>query len=163
MSSSERLQPALLDRLTDSDPERKVETRDQRIMSIDRLRGSVRRDLGFLLSTAHLEALVDLSEAAEVRRSVLNYGIPNIAGTDLAGVEAADIERAVRDAILQFEPRLLAKTLEVSLEIEPGDMHRNAMVFRIQADLRIDKEIQPVLWKSELDLDTGNVDVREGD
>jgi len=42
---ADALQPALLDRLTDHDPTRKVEGRDERVLSRAQLRASVLRDL----------------------------------------------------------------------------------------------------------------------
>ena len=51
LSQQERLQPSLLDRLTDRDPERKVESRTERVLSLQQLRKSViRSDLGMVKS-----------------------------------------------------------------------------------------------------------------
>ena len=47
----ERLQPALLDRLTDDSPDKQVESRDDRVISLKRLRQSVVRDLEWLFNT----------------------------------------------------------------------------------------------------------------
>jgi len=44
----ERLQPSLLDRLTDNSPQATVESRDERVMSSRQLRKSVLRDLEWL-------------------------------------------------------------------------------------------------------------------
>ena len=41
----DRLQPALLDRLTDDEPEKKQEPRESRVLSKKQLRQSVLRDL----------------------------------------------------------------------------------------------------------------------
>jgi len=45
VGARDALQPALLDRLTDHDPGRKVEGRDERVLSRSQLRASVLRDL----------------------------------------------------------------------------------------------------------------------
>jgi len=45
----ERLQPALLDRLTDLEPDARQEAREQRVMSKARLRQAVLRDLARLV------------------------------------------------------------------------------------------------------------------
>ena len=52
------LQPALLDRLTDSDPSRKTESRDERIISRTQLRALVLRDLSWLFNTTNISAEV---------------------------------------------------------------------------------------------------------
>ena len=55
----ERLQPALLDRLTDNNPDSTVEARGERVIDIDRLRDIIRRDLSWLLNTNNLESQFD--------------------------------------------------------------------------------------------------------
>ena len=55
LTPQERLQPSLLDRLTDSAPDTKRESRDRRVLSMRRLRSAVLRDLAWLLNTGHLE------------------------------------------------------------------------------------------------------------
>jgi type VI secretion system protein ImpF len=42
---TERLQPSLLDRLTDDDPTNSKETRDSRVIDLRRLREIIQRDL----------------------------------------------------------------------------------------------------------------------
>ena len=47
----EQLQPALLDRLTDDQPDKKLEPRMERVISKRRLRDAVLRDLTWLFNT----------------------------------------------------------------------------------------------------------------
>ena len=49
LRNQDRLQPALLDRLTDDNPESKVETAEARVINRNRLRDMVLRDLAWLL------------------------------------------------------------------------------------------------------------------
>ena len=51
LTPQERLQPALLDRLTDDNPESQVEPREMRVMSRNRMREAVLRDLSWLFNT----------------------------------------------------------------------------------------------------------------
>jgi len=88
LTQKERLQPSLLDRLTDDEREHKQESRDKRVLSPARLRECVRRDLTWLLNTTHLAALEDLDAHPEVARSVLNYGMPDLAGRTVSSVPA---------------------------------------------------------------------------
>ena len=53
---AERLQPSLLDRLTDDAPGDLQEARDMRVIDIRRLREIVQRDLSFLLNTNNSES-----------------------------------------------------------------------------------------------------------
>lgn len=162
LTSQERLQPALLDRLTDLDPEQKIESRDRRILSMQRLRECVRRDLAWLLNAGRLETVVDLDDYPRVADSVLNYGIPDLAGMSLAGADTAALEKAVRNVILRFEPRLLKRTLKVTIEADTSSMQRNAVIFRIEADLWSEPVPQAILLQTEVDLETGGVTVQEG-
>ena len=54
VSARDTLQPALLDRLTDHDPARKVEGREERVISRAQLRASVLRDLSWLFNSTNL-------------------------------------------------------------------------------------------------------------
>ena len=51
LATKERLQPCLLDRLTDDEPEKSTESRDRRVFSLRQLRQAVLRDLSWLLNT----------------------------------------------------------------------------------------------------------------
>ncbi|MEC8493902.1 MAG: GPW/gp25 family protein, partial [Planctomycetota bacterium] len=78
--SRERLQPALLDRLTDHAPSKDVESIDERVFSMKRLRVSVQRDLQWLFNTSAMFSAEDADLHPEVATSVLNFGMPNFAG-----------------------------------------------------------------------------------
>ena len=115
LTHKERLQPSLLDRLTDLEPEKTQESREQRVFALTRLRESVLRDLAWLLNTTNLAAAQDLSRYPQVASSVLNFGMPDLSGTSVAGTDSATLERALRQAIVDFEPRILRHTLSVRL------------------------------------------------
>ena len=80
LTPKERLQPSLLDRLTDDEPDKLHEAMDKRVLSPQRLRESVRRDITWLLNTPNLGAVQDLSAYPEVERSTMNFGIPDLSG-----------------------------------------------------------------------------------
>jgi type VI secretion system protein ImpF len=157
----ERLQPSLLDRLTDDVPETREEGRDKRVLSLSQLRASVLRDIGWLLNTVHLHASQDLSAWPEVSSSTVNYGIPDLAGTSAAGRNTAALERAVRQAVLNFEPRILSDSLKVTVRIEPEQMSRHALLFIIEGQLWAQPVPLSLYLKTELDLETGTVTVAE--
>jgi type VI secretion system protein ImpF len=159
LTQKERLQPSLLDRLTDNDPERKQESRDARVLSPSRLRDCVRRDLAWLLNTTHLKAMQSLDEHPQVARSVVNYGMPDMAGRTASGVDATTLEQAIRRVILDFEPRLVAKTLRVKLFVDEKQMNHNAMSFDIEAELWAQPLPLRLFLRTSLDLETGSVDV----
>lgn len=157
----ERLQPSLLDRLTDDNPDSREESRDKRVLSLTQLRSSVLRDIGWLLNTIHLQASQDLTEWPAVASSTVNYGIPDLAGTSAAGRNTAALERAVRQALLDFEPRILSDSLKVTVRMEPEQMSRHAMLFIIEGRLWAQPVPLSLYLKTELDLETGSVTVAE--
>lgn len=161
LSFSERLQPSLLDRLADEAPGQSDEARSRRVISLTRLRSLVRRDLGWLLNAGHMEPLVDLSPYPRVRDSVLNYGIPDLSGSAVTDLDGEQIERIIKNAILTYEPRILAKSLRVRAEVSPDSMNQNAIVFEIEGQLWAQPMPAELFLKTEIDLETGQVDVRD--
>jgi type VI secretion system protein ImpF len=159
LSLKERLQPSLLDRLTDLEPDKTQESRDRRVFSVARLRESVLRDLAWLMNTANLACVQDLSRYPEVASSVLNYGIPALSGATLASTDVQALERAIKQAIADFEPRILRHTLSVRLDIDEGRMNRNAMTFLIEGELWAQPVPLRLFLKTEIDLELGDVKV----
>jgi type VI secretion system protein ImpF len=158
----ERLQPSLLDRLTDDEPTHLHETLDKRVLSLSRLRQSVLRDLGWLLNSTALEAVQDLQDAPYAARSVLNYGMPNLSGVAASGIDVHALERRLRQAIVDFEPRLLQNSLRVRVITAKDEMNVNALTFLIEADLWAQPLPTHLFIRSILDLETGHVEVAEG-
>lgn len=161
LSPQERLQPSLLDRLTDESPQSGIESRDQRMISVQRLRDVVRRDLGWLLNCVHLEATEDLSAWPLVARSTLNYGIPETTGIPVANINVEMLQRRLRQAILDFEPRLVRNKLSVTVEKQAAVMSRNSLVFLIQGEMWAQPLPQSIFVRTEFDLETGVVKVDE--
>ena len=162
LAPQERLQPSLLDRLTDEKPQSGVESRDQRMISWQRLRDAVRRDLAWLLNCVHLEATDDLSEWPLVARSTLNYGMPETSGVPLANINVEMLQKRVRQAILDFEPRLVRNKLSVTIEKQAAVMNRNSLVFLIEGEVWAQPVPQSICVRTEFDLETGVVKVDEG-
>lgn len=161
LTPQERLQPSLLDRLTDTDPESTSESRERRVLSIQRLRAGVLRDLGWLLNTGRLDAVQDLDDYPDARDSVINYGMPDLTGISLSGVDAKRLEKSVRETIIRFEPRINSKTLKVELNVDKDRMDSTSMAFSIQGELWAHPTPIALYLKTEFDLETGDADVSE--
>lgn len=161
LQHTERLQPSLLDRLTDNAPEHKTESREQRVLSSRQLRQSVLRDLSWLLNTSSLESMIDLSDVPYVSHSVLNYGIPALSGTNLSGADLPLIHRKIRQAIIDFEPRILPDSVNLEVITDDENMSHQAMCFKIEGDLWAQPLPIHLYIRSDLDLETGEVTVKE--
>jgi type VI secretion system protein ImpF len=163
LSSKDMLQPSLLDRLTDDEPGVHVESVEKRVLSLARLRESVRRDLGFLLNSTHMSAMQPLGDFPEVEHSTLNYGIPDVAGRPAATIDRGALARAVRQAIHDFEPRLLRQSVKVSVEVDPGGFGANTLRFDIEADLWSQPLPLRLRLRTNLNLEDGEAVVVEAD
>jgi type VI secretion system protein ImpF len=161
LTLKERLQPSLLDRLTDRDPGNQQESRDRRVISESRLRASVIRDLEWLLNTASLDSTYDLEAFPAVRASTLNYGIPDLAGVVASSIEPAELEQSIRRAILRFEPRLMADSVRVSLTADQGSFDHNVLMLRIEANLWAEPLPVSLYLRTELDLEQGQFKLAE--
>jgi type VI secretion system protein ImpF len=161
LTPTERLQPCLLDRLTDEHPESVRESRDTRVISLRRYRSAVLRDLDWLLNTGSHSSAEDLSEFGEVAQSVLNYGIPDLCGMTASGLRPEEFERQLLEAIRCFEPRILPGTLSIQVNAGYGLMDHNAISFEIRGDLWAQPAPDPLYVRTEVDLDTGQCQVKD--
>ena len=131
----ERLQPSLLDRLTDHAPTRAKDTPDSQAVTPAQLRQAVLRDLAALLNTSNLSTIEDLSATPQVARSTLNYGIPGFAGLFESAGRTSRLEQDLADAIRAFEPRIKADTLRVHARGADDGTAVPALVFEIEGEL----------------------------
>ena len=163
VGARDALQPALLDRLTDHDPTRKVEGRDERVLSRAQLRASVLRDLSWLFNSTNLASSVDLSAHPLAAQSTLNYGLTALAGSAVAGLEFAEVEQILKDAILRFEPRILPQTLTVrGIPAKDAMGHHNILSLEITGELWAQPYPVELLIKTDMDLESGEIRLVEG-
>jgi type VI secretion system protein ImpF len=173
LTPQDRLQPALLDRLTDDQPDKTQETRERRVMSKSQLKQAVLRDLAWLFNATRLERTRapidprlhsgdDLSDAPEANRSVINYGLPPLSGRAAGSMDVSELERAIRQAIVDFEPRILPATLRVKAIVTSNAIdHHNVIGVEIQGQLWSQPVPLELLVRTEIDLETGKVEIAD--
>ena len=161
LTTQERLQPSLLDRLTDNEPDKTQESRDQRVLSLRQLRECVIRDLAWLLNTGNLEETEELEDYPYVKNSVLNYGMRGLTGYTVTTLNVHEIERRLRKVILDYEPRILSNTVKVRMSVDEDEVNQNAVQFEIVGDLWAQPQPLRLFMKTEVDLETGTVNVSE--
>ena len=149
----EKLQPCLLDRLTDDEPGKREESRMQRVISLQKYRRGVLRDLEWLFN-AHaylrIEGLetFDLKDYPNAYRSVINFGT-----RQLCGMSSPDLQRLqeeMAEAIKVFEPRITPRSLTIH-----ADLERNVVTFDVQGDLWANPLPEHLHLKTSMDLETG--------
>ncbi|MEX0351313.1 MAG: type VI secretion system baseplate subunit TssE [Paracoccaceae bacterium] len=153
---AERLQPSLLDRLTDDAPETQKEGRDARVIDVGRLREIIQRDLSMLLNTTDHSDLIDSETYPHASKSVVNFGIRETSGAFSTMERARLIQRSIAEAVAVFEPRIVDGSVMVELRSEErsGEMH-------VEFDIRAVMWAQPMplelYLRSRVDVTTGEV------
>lgn len=153
----QQLQPSLLDRLTDDEPGKSRESQDKRVISMRRLRQSVLRDLAWLLNTTNLATTEELEAYPEVAHSVLNYGLSELSGHLVSGMDLSKLERMVRQAVQDFEPRILPHTVKVRSIKDTSKESHNRLMFEIEGQLWAVPTPSHLLIKTQIDLEEGGV------
>jgi len=156
--ASDRLWPVLLDRLTDLAPDRRKEGVQERVLSRKAYRDGVLRDLQWLLNSTNLEASIDFTQWPDAGRSVLNFGLPSLAGRLSSNVDKPQLEAAIRRGIVEFEPRILPHSIEVEVASAQNnlDLH-NVLSVTIRGQLWSLPYPLEILLRSDIDLETGQV------
>jgi type VI secretion system protein ImpF len=156
--SRDRLYPSLLDRLIDDEPGRATEARENRSATLQRLRDNVLRDLNWLFNAT--QSSIDFEGDPLLSGSVINYGLPPLAGRPASQYDLGELSRVLREVILRFEPRIIAHTLKVSAERAKGDTH-NVLGFRIEGQLWSQPIPLEIFMRTEIDLESGLTQVVE--
>ncbi|SFH79717.1 type VI secretion system baseplate subunit TssE [Albimonas pacifica] len=158
----ERLQPSLLDRLTDDAPGERKESASARVIDLARLRQIILRDLEWLLNTSNSESERDYEHAPHAAASTLNYGIRELTGATATVGRALEIQRSIRKAIETFEPRILPETLDVILRQEK--VGAGALIsFDIRGELWAEPVPIDLYLRTALDVTTGHLKIsRQG-
>lgn len=158
----DRLQPALLDRLIDDNRNNPREADDRRTMNKAQLRQAVLRDLGWMLNAVQPLQRGALHDFAHVATSVLNFGLPAMSGQLASKVDVTSLEREIKEAILRFEPRILADGLRVrALEFASVMDTHNVIEFEIKGFLWAQPVPLELLLRTALDLEDGKVELRD--
>ncbi|MDX2114718.1 MAG: type VI secretion system baseplate subunit TssE [Planctomycetota bacterium] len=108
----EQLQPSLLDRLVSDDP-RGVDSPEDRSWSSTRLAAALLRDLELLLNTSRPRERERMASFPHAAGSIVNYGLPALAGTFAVTRNPDYLAEVIREAIERFEPRIIPESLVV--------------------------------------------------
>ncbi len=154
----DRLQPALLDRLSmDATGD---EATSGRAMSKQQFRQSVLRDLTWLFNATRSLLRAEVERHPDLAGSVLAYGLPPLAGELASKLDITVLERTIRDTIVRFEPRILPTTLKVrAVELDNVLESHNRIEFVISGHLWSQPIPLEILLRTQVDLEAGLVEV----
>ena len=163
LTTTDKLQPSLLDRLRDDEPKSTQESRDRRVMSMRQLREAVLRDLSWLLNSGCHPLDDEIYEFPLVARSTVNFGMPDLTGRTASNVTPSRLEQMVQDAVAAFEPRILRKTLgvhAVAMAAGRRGSAGNTVGFEISGELCPLPMPEALFLRTQLDLETWRCEVR---
>lgn len=131
------------------------------------LREAVRRDIEALFNTERFESspllsepelehatdsLLSLDDFPEVRRSVVNYGVPSFSGRSSRDFDREALAREIKIVLATFEPRLKAGTTKVNVTL--GDKSPG-LTIEIEAVLIMTPTPERLRLRTTINLDNG--------
>lgn len=150
-SYDERVFPSLLDRLIGIPLQTSVARKEAFLA-----------DLEWLLNARADRYVRDdgsnqLDSHPEVARSTINFGVPDLAGVSIAGLDLRELEKRVLKAIHDFEPRLVPGKAKVK-----AAAMSDSVGFSIEGELRTLEHVpEPFLVLVDVDLATGACSFKE--
>ena len=149
VAADQSLQPSVLDRLLDQEPQVSSEPQAARSQQLAQIKAAVKRDLEWLLNTKQLISPPD--DMPHLARSLLTYGLPDFSHSSLTSFQdQARLRRAIEATVQRFEPRLAS----VTVTLLQGRENERTLRFRIDAMLKVDPAPEPVAYDSVLQLNT---------
>jgi type VI secretion system protein ImpF len=120
------------------------------------LRREVMADLEALLNTVSLDSAIALEPDEPVRRSILNFGCPDLARRSLTDPAIAAIADEIREALIRYEPRLIPGTVRVIHESTTAEAEQKVR-YVITADLSCEPLDVAVEFVADVSCDSGTV------
>lgn len=122
------------------------------------LRREVVRDIVSLMNTTNLGSAEDISGLAEVQRSILNFGLPDLAHRSIDETSIEEIAREIETALMSFEPRLMHNSIRARRDhtVSPDELK---LRFLVRADLHCQPVNVPVEFVADVEFDTGKIKI----
>jgi type VI secretion system protein ImpF len=122
------------------------------------LRKEVARDLESLMNTVALESTEDLSGLDSVRRSILNYGLSDIARMTLDETRVDSLAAELRSVLMTYEPRLDPRSIRTKRDAS-ARVEELKLRFLVTADLRCEPLNVPVEFVADVDIENGGIHI----
>jgi len=129
--------------------------RPRQVITETILRREVARDLTALLNTVAMESSIDMTELPYARKSILNFGIPDVTHRSIDEVGVDEIPEEIKTAIINYEPRLAAATLRIERD-KAVDSAELKVRFVVRADLTCHPVHVPVEFIADV-IETGKI------
>lgn len=123
------------------------------------IQSCVKRDLEWLFNTNQYFPNEELNDLPETARSVLNFGISDLTGKTVSGLDMIQLERLLFQAIVDFEPRIIRKTLTVKVIADQNKKEHNVFVFEIEGEICAKPLPLRLHLRTELELESSQVTI----
>lgn len=120
------------------------------------LRREVARDLEALMNTVALESAEDIHDFEHVRRSILNFGFPDIAHRTIEDAGVDDVKNEIEVALMTYEPRLDRDSIQARRD-KSVKSHELKIRFVVRAELLCEPVNVPVEFVADVELDSGSI------
>jgi len=120
------------------------------------LRQEVMCDLEALMNCVSMDSTIDLGEFPAAKRSILNFGFPDIARRTIDDLEANGLETEIKNVLCTYEPRLAASSLRIARDrrIDPIELR---VRYVVHADLLCEPLNVPVEFIADVEVTTGKI------
>lgn len=112
-------------------------------------------DLGNLMNTVRLDAVVSLDDAPHVAKSVVNYGFRDLSSLTKSQETMGRIAAAIRQTLIDHEPRLVPSSIEVLLDND--DTPDQRISFTVNAEIIASPSDVPLNFVAEVDIGAGKI------
>jgi type VI secretion system protein ImpF len=113
-------------------------------------------DLVSLANTIDLASAIDISDLDYVKRSVVNYGLPDFSALTSLDNKVGGIGQQLRNALLAHEPRLRPETIRVEKVSDVNDeTHR--VSFAVTAEMACNPIDVPMEFVAEVEVSSGQL------
>jgi type VI secretion system protein ImpF len=113
-------------------------------------------DLLALVNTIDLGSAIDLEEFEHVGRSVLNFGLRDVAHLTSQEVGVETIARGLSAALVNHEPRLDPETLQVARDQDFDEVNQRIR-YTVSAEMSCTPLDIPIEFVAEVDIGSGKV------
>ena len=120
------------------------------------LRREVARDLDALMNTIAMESTQDMHAFEHVRKSILNFGFPDIAHRSIDEISLDDVKYEIATVLMNYESRLIRGTIHVTRDntVDAADLK---VRFIVRADLFCEPLNVPIEFVADVEVDTGKI------
>ena len=122
------------------------------------LRGEVARDLEMLMNCISMNSTIDLADFPAVRKSILNYGFPDISHRTIDELAASDLDAEIETVLKLYEPRLIAATLRVTRD-RSVDVDELKIRYIVHSDLSCEPLNVPLQFIADVEITTGKIQI----